>query len=174
MFPPAQTIAAEPGLSTEKRRDPADLKRAETVDKGHGRIETRRIRVRTKLPLRLDKKWRDIRAICRIERIRETKTKCSREVVYAITSAPPETFDASALLTASRDHWGIENCEFHVRDVTFREDASRIRTGAAPQVMALLRSSVLGLIRRTGQKPTAARPAYAARPKAAIKLLMGS
>ena len=84
MFPPAQTIAAEPGISADKRRDPADLTRAETVDADHGRIETRRIRVRTKLPLRLDKKWRDIKAICRIERIRETKTKCSREVVYAL------------------------------------------------------------------------------------------
>ena len=102
------------------------------------------------------------------------KTYCSREVIYAITSAPPETFDAAALLKASRDHWAIENCEFHVRDVTFREDASRIRTGDAPENMALLRSSVLGLIRRTGRKPTEARPAYAARPKAAIKLLLGS
>ena len=144
------------------------------VDKGHGRIETRRIRVRTRLPLRLDKKWPEIKAICRIERIRETKDRCSREVIYAITSAPPETFDAAALLKASRDHWSIENCEFHVRDVTFREDASRIRTGDAPEVMALLRSSVLGLIRRTGRKPTEARPAYAARPKAAIKLFMRS
>lgn len=130
--------------------------------------------MRTKLPSRIDEKWPDIKAICRIERIRELKTYCSREVIYAITSAPPETFDAAALLKASRDHWAIENCEFHVRDVTFREDASRIRTGDAPENMALLRSSVLGLIRRTGRKPTEARPAYAARPKAAIKLLLGS
>lgn len=129
--------------------------------------------MRTNLPSRLDEKWPDIRAICRIERIRETKDRCSREVIYAITSAPPEVFDAAALLTASRDHWSIENCEFHVRDVTFREDASRIRTGDAPEIMALLRSSVLGVIRRTGRKPTEARPAYAARPKTAIKLLIG-
>jgi hypothetical protein len=92
----------------------------------------------------------------------------------AITSAPPEKFDAAKLLTASRDHWSIENCQHYVRDVTFKEDASRIRTGALPEIMVALRSSVLGLIRRTGQKPTAARPAYAARPKAAIKLLMSS
>ena len=174
MFPPAEIIAAEPGLTADKRRDPSDLTRAETIDKGHGRIETRRIRVRTKLPSRLDKKWPDITAICRIERIRETKDRCSREVIYAITSAPPKAFDAAALLKASRDHWSIENCEFHVRDVTFREDASRIRTGEAPEIMALLRSSVLGLIRPTGRKPTEARPAYAAHPKAAIRLLMGS
>lgn len=130
--------------------------------------------MRTKLPTRLDEKWPDIKAICRIERIRENKLYCSREVVYAITSAPPEKFNAAKLLAASRDHWSIENREFHVRDVTFKEDASRIRTAALPEIMVALRSSVLALIRRTGQKPTAARPAYAARPKAAIKLLLGS
>lgn len=174
MFPPQSIIAAEPGLTAEKRRDPPDLKRAETVDKDHGRIETRRIAVRTKLPARLNENWPGLTAICRIERIRETKTRCSREVVYAITSVTPEMLNAPALLAASRDHWAIENSEFHVRDVTFREDASRIRTGALPEVMAALRSSTLALIRRTGQKPTAARPAYAARPKAAIKLLLAS
>lgn len=57
--------------------------------------------------------------------------------------------------------------------MTFKEDASCIRTGALPEIMVALRSSVLGLIRRSGQKRTAARPAYAAQPKAAITLLMG-
>ena len=47
MFPPAQTIAAEPGLTVEKQRQPSDLKRAETAGADHGRIATRRIRVRT-------------------------------------------------------------------------------------------------------------------------------
>ncbi len=96
-LPPAAIIAAEPGLTADKRRDPPDLTWAETIDEGYGRIE----------------------------RIRETKDRCSREVICAITSAPPEAFDAAALLKASRDHWSIENCEFHVRDVRFREDASR-------------------------------------------------
>ena len=167
-------VAAEPGLTAEKRRDPPDLKRAETVDKDHGRIETRRIQVRTKLPARLGESWPAITAICRIERIRETKDRCSREVVYAITSVPLDKLDAAALLQISRDHWQIENGLFHVRDVTFREDASRVRTGAAPEVMAELRNTTLTLIRRTGKKPTVARPAYAARPKAAVKLVMTS
>ena len=64
--------------------------------------------------------------------------------------------------------------EHYVRDVTFKEDASRIRTGALPEIMVALRSSVLALIRRTGRKPTAARPACAAWPKSAIRLLMRS
>jgi hypothetical protein len=57
-------IAAVPGQTAE-RRDPADLVRAETVEKGHGRIEIRRIRVRTKLPARLDQAWSGLKAICR-------------------------------------------------------------------------------------------------------------
>jgi hypothetical protein len=83
-------IAAVPGQSAE-RRDPADLGRAETVDMGHGRIEIRRIQVRTKLPARLDQQWPGRKAICRIERIRELKDRCSREVIYAITSLDPAT-----------------------------------------------------------------------------------
>ena len=125
-FPPQMVIAATPGTSAE-RRDPPDLKRAETVEKGHGRIETRRIAVRTKLPSRLDQNWPGIKAICRIERIRELKDRCSREVIYAITSVPLDKLNAAALLQLSRDHWAIENSLFHVRDVTFREDACRAR-----------------------------------------------
>ena len=72
--------------------------------------------MRTKLPARLDEKWPGITAICRIERIRENKLYCSREVVYAITSAPLEKFDAAKLLLASRDHWSIESApQAHTR-----------------------------------------------------------
>lgn len=172
-FPPAAVIAAVPGQSAE-RRDPPDLKRAETVEKGHGRIETRRIAVRTKLPSRLDQNWPGITAICRIERIRELKDRCSREVIYAITSLPRDKLDAPALLQLSRDHWAIENRLFHVRDVTFREDACRVRSGAAPQALADLRNAALTLIRRSGQKPRAAREAFAERKWTAIRLVMTS
>jgi hypothetical protein len=49
-----------------------------------------------------------------------------------------------------REHWGIENAVHYVRDVTLAEDASTIRTGAAPQVMASLRNTVLNLHRLAG------------------------
>lgn len=172
MFPPAAIVAATPELAAAARRDPPDLKRAETVDKGHGRIETRRIAVRTRLPSRLGENWPGLTAICRIERIRELKDRCSREVIYAITSLPANKLAPAALLQLSRDHWQIENCLFHVRDVTFQEDASRVRTGEAPKVMAELRNATLTIIRQDGGKPRPAREAYAARPRAAIKRLM--
>lgn len=156
-------------LKANERRDPPDLKRAKTTDKGHGRIETRSIAVRTKLPSRLDKNWPGITAICRIERIRELKDRCSREVIYAITSLPADKLDPASLLQLSRDHWQIENRLFHVRDVTFGEDASRVRSGSAPQAIAELRNASLTLIRRSGHKPRPAREAFAARPWAAIR-----
>jgi len=130
--------------------------------------------VRTKLPSRLDKKWPGLTGICRIERIREMKTYCTREVIYAITSLPADKLEPATLLQLARDHWQIENRLHHVRDVTFGEDASRVRTGSAPQIMAELRNAVLTTIRQTGQKPRPAREAYAERKWSAIKLVMGS
>lgn len=154
------------------RRDPSDLKRAGSVEKAHGRIETRTLAVRTKLPSRLDQNWPGLTAICRIERRREMKTYCSREVIYAITSLPSEKLDPAALLQLSRDHWRIENGLFYVRDVTFHEDACRVRSGSAPQALAEIRNATLTLIRRTGQKPRPAREAFAERKWAAIRLVM--
>jgi predicted transposase YbfD/YdcC len=166
-------------LKASERRDPPDLKRAQTVDKGHGRIETRRIAVRTKLPSLLDQNWPlfrklGITAICRIERIREHKTYCSREIIYAITSLPADKLDPARLLQLSRDHWQIENCLFHVRDVTFREDACRVRSGAAPEALADIRNATLNLIRRRGHKPRDAREAFAESKWTAIRLVMRS
>ena len=163
-------VAAVAGRTAE-RRDPPDVKRADTVEKGHGRIETRRIQVRTKLPARLDRNWPGLTAVCRIERRRELKDRCSREVIYAITSLAPDKLDAGALLQLSRDHWAIENCLFHVRDVTFGEDACRVRSGSAPQALAELRNAAQTLIRRTGQKPRPAREAFAEQKWKAIRLV---
>jgi predicted transposase YbfD/YdcC len=164
-------VAAVPGQPAG-RHDPRDLKRAQTVEKGHGRIETRRIAVRTKLPARLDRKWPGLTAICRIERRREMKTYCTRQVIYAITSLPAVKLDATALLQLARGHWQIENRLFHVRDVTFGEDACRVRSGSAPRALADIRSAALTLIRRTGQKPRPAREAFAERKWAAIRTVM--
>ena len=49
-----------------------------------------------------------------------------------------------------RPHWGIENKSHHVRDTTFREDASRLRTGTAPGAMASFRNLAIGALRLAG------------------------
>jgi len=144
------------------------MRRAETIEKAHGRIETRRIAVRP-IPARLDRDWPGARQILRIERLRELKDRCSRQVVYAITSIPPELMDAEALLALARAHRQIDNRLFRVRDGTFAEDACRVRTRNAPAALAHLRNASLTLIRKRKLKPKPAREAFAANPKAAIR-----
>jgi hypothetical protein len=148
--------------------------RAEEFDKGHGRIETRRIAVRLKLPAYLNKDWPGLTAIVRLERIRESKTVCSRQIIYAITSLKPEALEATGLLNLARAHWQIENRLFRVRDGTFDEDACRVRTGNAPAALAHIRDAVLTLIRRSGLLPKPAREAFAENKRAAIRLVTAS
>jgi hypothetical protein len=71
-------------------------------------------------------------------------------VAYAITSVPKEQADAARLLGWWRGHWGIENRSHYVRDVTLGEDASRVRTGSAPQVLAAFRNAAIGWLRLQG------------------------
>ena len=166
-FPPSR-LASHPGQSAT-RIDPPDLQRYEETDAGHGRIETRIIAVRTKLPAYLDTLWPGLTQIARIERRREHRAFCERQVTYAITSLSPQTHGPDALLNLSRKHWHVENRLFHVRDVTFGEDRSKVRSGAAPQVMAHIRDTALTIIRHRNEKPRPAREAFAANPKAAIR-----
>jgi hypothetical protein len=167
---PPSRLARRPGQSVAGI-DPPDLKRAEHLDYGHGRIETRRIAVRH-IPARLDVIWKDACRIVRIERLRETKTLCSRQVIYAITSIPGETMDAAALLQLSRDHWQVENRLFRVRDGAFAEDACRVRSKNAPQNLAHIRDAALNWIRKHELAPKPAREAFAANPKAAIRAVI--
>lgn len=69
----------------------------------------------------------------RLERLRELKDRCSRQIVYAITSIPPEVIDAAGLLALVRAHWQIENRLFLVNDGTFAEDAAASRREALRQ-----------------------------------------
>lgn len=83
-------------------------------------------------------------------RERTSGGKTTREVVYGITSLSRTQADAARLLALMRGHWGIENRLFWVRDMTFGEDACRVRTGAAPQNLAAIRNAGISLLRRWG------------------------
>jgi hypothetical protein len=118
--------------------------------------------------------WPHLAQVCRVERCRiDCRTgELTREVSYAVTSRPPDRGDAGRLLAGLRGHWGIENKLHWVRDVTFDEDRSQIRTGAAPQATAACRNLALALLRRTGVTNIAAAcRTYAGRPRAAIALV---
>lgn len=78
------------------------------------------------------------------------KNKQSLEIAYGITSLTPEQASPERLLGLNRMHWGIENSLHWVRDETFGEDRSQIRTGNAPRVMATLRNLAITILRRCG------------------------
>jgi len=94
--------------------------------------------------------WPGLQQVCQITRERWEKGKHTVEVAYRITSLGPEKADAKRLLALDRGHWGIENGLHHVRDVTLGEDACRVRTRNAPQVLAATRNLALGLLRLLG------------------------
>lgn len=101
------------------------------MEKGHGRIETRRITVSHKVVPALD--WPGVAQVGRIERTREIKGAISCETVYVITSLDRDHASPAALLTLARDHWGIENRLHWKRDVLLSEDASRVRPAPCPR-----------------------------------------
>ena len=127
--------------------------RATQQDRGHGRQEWRQLWASTALTGYLD--WPAAGQVGRVERVVRQGTRRGGETRAFITSLGPEV-DAPQLLRLVRGHWRIENRLHYVRDVTLGEDASRIRTGAAPQVMAALRNAVLNLLRARGATNIAA------------------
>jgi predicted transposase YbfD/YdcC len=144
----------------------------ETVDKGHGRIETRRIRCSTDLKGYIEFPFHE--QVVRIDRITTDLrgNKQTHEVAYGITSLSPHKASPQRLLQINRGHWGIENGLHYVRDVTFQEDLCQIRTKSAPRILAALRNLVIGIFRLKKHKNIAkAVRYYARRPHLTLGLI---
>lgn len=140
---------------------PVDFTTVRTVEKGHGRIEIRTLTASSMLEDYLD--WPYLAQVVRVERTRITKVKTEQEVSYAISSLPSSVADAARLLTICRAHWRIENGLHYRRDVTLREDASLVRKGVAPQVLAALNNLVCGVCARAKVSNLAAFQRFVAR-----------
>jgi predicted transposase YbfD/YdcC len=143
-----------------------------SLDLGHGRIEKRKLQVSSALSDH--ELWPGLEQVFAIEReVSQQKSgKRSQEVVYGCTSLTKEQADAETLLKLVRGHWTIENRSHWVRDVTFDEDRSQVRKGNIPQVMAALRNTVIGLMRKAGESNIAAAcRKFAAQPQAALALI---
>lgn len=152
------------------RRGPED-DQAHSQDKGHGRVEVRRIRTTTRLTGYLD--WPGVRQVCLLERVRRSKGKVTTETVCAITSLEPKRATAERLLAIARGHWDIENRLHWVRDVSLGEDSCRVRTGEAPEILAAMRNAGLWLMRSSGITAIAsALRHHAAKPLEALRLVM--
>lgn len=147
----------------------AEYRYAEQHSQHGDRQEVRRLWATSALNDYLD--WPGVQQICKIEREVKQKGKVRREVRYAITSLGG-TVNPKTLIKYIRGHWKIENKLHYVRDVTLGEDASQVRKGAAPQVMAVIRNVTLALLRLSGATNIAAAlRQFAWRPQRALQLL---
>jgi predicted transposase YbfD/YdcC len=138
-----------------------------SVSTGHGRRARRTVKVA------LAPAWIEFAGAARVAQVRRTVTRKGKktvEVAYLITS---DRLAGPATLAAwNRGHWEIENKLHWVRDVTYQEDKSLVRTGNAPRVMATLRSLAISLLRLDGHTNIAAANRRHARdPQRTLRLL---
>jgi predicted transposase YbfD/YdcC len=148
---------------------------AQKVNKGHGRIELRTIT--TSEMLNAYAAWPGLAQVYRLERQfqwrrngRSYRTSC--EVEFGITSLTRQEASPAHLLNLRRAHWGIETGLHYRRDVTLREDVTRMTVGNTGKIMASINNLVLALIRQAGFHNAAqARRFFAAHLSKAFALL---
>jgi predicted transposase YbfD/YdcC len=118
----------------------------ETVDGDHGRIETRRYWITSDIEwLGAKGSWANLQSLGMVESHRDLGDKVETETRYFLTSLP---CDGVRFAHAVRQHWGIENSLHWVLDVSFDEDACRIRKDQGAQTFSVLRHIALNLLRR--------------------------
>lgn len=120
----------------------------EPFTKAHGRIESRTVSLFPLPSLTNLLKWDTVQAVIKVQRFRssfDTKSKTwkdSHETAFYISTT---LLSAQTFCQVIRNHWGIENRNHYVRDVTLGEDSSRIRIN--PAIFARLRSFALNILR---------------------------
>jgi predicted transposase YbfD/YdcC len=146
---------------------------AQQVEKRHGRVTRWRLEATTALNDYLE--WPGLQQVfcitCTVFFPKPAQTHT--HVRYGITSLSPHQAPPNALLTFSREHWGIENRLHWVRDVTLAEDRSLVHVGHTHQVMAALRNLALSLLRLSGYTAVASTlRLFAAQPDKAVSLVL--
>jgi predicted transposase YbfD/YdcC len=138
------------------RTAPADeLVSKTTVEKGHGRIETRTYAASSKVDWITSERsypgqprFKNIKTILKVHARAEYADRCSFETHYHISSAP---LDIERIARGARGHWGVESMHW-LLDVEFKDDLSRYRTGHGARNMAIVRRFALGLVRANKAK----------------------
>jgi predicted transposase YbfD/YdcC len=169
-----QLFAPDPSVVKGFNAGPTDYRTAHTVDKGHGRLETRRLTVTSELHERWA--WPYLAQVFRLERTTTllASGQVRQEVVYGMTSLTAAEAGPERLLQLVRTHWQIENGLHYRRDVTLQEDATRMECWPAARALACLNNLALALLARTGYASLPqARRHFDAHPDAAIQLVVG-
>jgi predicted transposase YbfD/YdcC len=117
----------------------------ETVEKEHGRIETRRYWITAAIDWMADRQeWEGLKSIGMVESLREIGGKVTTDRRFFLCSIPPE---AATFAKAVRGHWALQNTLHWSLDVSFNEDQCRVRAGCAAQNLALLRHMTINILK---------------------------
>lgn len=117
-----------------------------TVEKSHGRVERREYHcLAAPRDSAILRRWPGVRSLVMIHRRSQQGDRVQEETSFAISSHPPQVRTLARFI---RGHWAIENRQHWVLDVTFAEDASRIRRGAAPEISAAIRRMALNILQQ--------------------------
>jgi predicted transposase YbfD/YdcC len=143
------------------------------ADRGHGRREIRTLKILTVAAGIGFPHAAQALQIRRRRRRLDQPNRFTTETVYAITSLDVHQARPAQLAAWIRGHWSIENKLHWVRDVTYDEDRSQIRTHTGPQVMAALRDAAIGILRLTGVTNIAAANRHHARDSTRPLALLG-
>lgn len=125
---------------------PNDFETAKDTNEGHDRLETLTITVSSQLKDFID--WSYLEQVFKLERcfISHKTSEVQEQCEYGFTSLSREEISPSHLLRHIRSHWGIENGLHYSRDVTQREDYTRMTQGKTGQVMVHLNNLILGIL----------------------------
>jgi predicted transposase YbfD/YdcC len=123
-----------------------ELKCYHKTERNHGRDETRIVYAAPPPPeLRDHAEWLDVRSVGMVYRATRRGGKLTEETSYYISSLPPKVQKIARYI---RGHWGIENSLHWTLDVTFSEDASRLRHGNGPEIASIFRKLALTILQR--------------------------
>jgi predicted transposase YbfD/YdcC len=143
------------------------------TDRGHGRREIRTLKILTvQAGIGFPHAAQALQIRRRRHRLDQPK-RFTTETVYAITNLRVHEAKPAQLAAWIRRHWHIQNKIHWVRDVTYDEDRSQIRTGTGPQVMAALRNAAIGALRAAGVTNIAAANRHHARNSTRPLALLG-
>lgn len=121
---------------------------SEITEKSRGRLETRKASVSTDIA-GISQEWIGLKSIIKVERKVVEKKETRYETAYYISSLEA---DAYGFNLGIRGHWAIENSLHYVKDVTFKEDNSKIKAGNSAENFSTIRNIVINIFRNQGEK----------------------
>jgi len=166
--------ALEKALDNAFGKKGATIHKAQSLGKEHGRIEKRTVSMTAISPV--DTKWPHTWTACRVERytelIRRGQVVSARgEQALYVASFPVNAFSPDQVLTLIRRHWGIENELHHTKDRSLDEDRCRASERGAGRTLALFRSIIVQISRRTSESLGVICQRFAGKPHWVLSIL---